>query len=301
MLLSNDKQLFNDIILEIEEKKGIQSYFIEKDYYAITILKELFKRDDKFVFKGGTSLSVCQHVINRFSEDVDVSYVDEVITQGNRRRIKQIFFDSIEASSLSVSNPDNIRSRRIFNRYLCPYSSNWNANGDKVIVEWSTITPSFPIEEKEAQTIIGKYLQEIGRNDLVEKYELQPFKVKTITKERTLVDKIFAICDYHISKKLDRQSRHVYDIYKLSSLVKLDESFIELFKKVKEYREKLDTCYSAKEGKKVSTLLMELIKENTYQKDYKEKTYNLLYDHIKYEECLDSIKHISEFLKENNY
>ena len=301
MLLSDDKNQFQIIISNASRHLNVAESFIEKDYYAITILKELFKRDDKFVFKGGTSLSVCQHVINRFSEDIDVSYVDENITQGNRRRIKQIFFDSIEAASLSVSNPDNIRSRRIFNRYLCPYSSNWNANGDKVIVEWSTITPSFPIEEKEAQTIIGKYLQEIGRNDLVEKYELQSFKVKTITKERTLVDKIFAICDYHICKKLDRQSRHIYDIYKLSSLVKLDGSFIELFKKVKEYREKLETCYSAKEGKKVSTLLMELIKENTYQKDYKEKTYNLLYDRIRYEECLDSIKHISEFLKENNY
>lgn len=301
MLLSDDKQQFHIIVSNAARSFNIAESFVEKDYYAITILRELFKRDNKFVFKGGTSLSVCQHVINRFSEDIDVSYIDEIITQGNRRRIKQIFFDSIEAASLAVSNPDNIRSRRIFNRYLCPYFSNWNANGDKVIVEWSTITPSFPIEEKEAQTIIGKYLQEIGRNDLVEKYELQSFKVKTITKERTLVDKIFAICDYHISKKLDRQSRHIYDIYKLSSLVKLDDSFIELFKKVKEYREKLETCYSAKEGKKVSTLLMELIKENTYQKDYKEKTYNLLYDHIRYEECLDSIKHISEFLKENSY
>lgn len=301
MLLCNEKQLFNDLILEIEEKKGIQSYFIEKDYYAITILKELFKRDNKFVFKGGTSLSVCQHVINRFSEDIDISYVDEIITQGNRRRIKQIFFDSIEASSLKVSNPDNIRSRRIFNRYLCPYSSNWNANGDKVIVEWSTITPSFPIEEKEAQTIIGKYLQEIGRDDLVKKYELQAFKVNTITKERTLVDKIFAICDYHISKKLDRQSRHIYDIYKLSSLVKLDDSFIELFEKVRKYREQLETCYSAKENKKVSDLLIELINEGTYQKDYRDKTYNLLYDHIKYEACLESIKQISVFLKANNY
>ena len=301
MLLSDDTNQFQIIISNASRFFNVAESFIEKDFYAITILKELFKRDDKFVFKGGTSLSVCQHVINRFSEDIDVSYVDEIITQGNRRRIKQIFFDSIEAASLTVSNPDNIRSRRIFNRYLCPYSTNWNANGDKVIVEWSTITPSFPVEEKEAQTIIGKYLQEIGRDDLIEKYELQSFKVKTIIKERTLVDKIFAICDYHISKKLDRQSRHIYDIYKLSSLVKLDESFIELFKKVKEYREKLETCYSAKEGKKVSELLIELINKNTYQKDYKEKTYNLLYDHIKYEECLGAIKSISNFLKSYGY
>lgn len=135
MLLSDDKNQFQIIISNASRHLNVAESFIEKDYYAITILKELFKRDDKFVFKGGTSLSVCQHVINRFSEDIDVSYVDEVITQGNRRRIKQIFFDSIEASFLSVSNPDNIRSRRIFNRYLCHYSSNWNANVDKVIVD----------------------------------------------------------------------------------------------------------------------------------------------------------------------
>lgn len=299
MRLCDDKDLFLDLINEIFNETGILRAYIEKDFYAISILKELISRNSNFVFKGGTSLSVCQGIINRFSEDIDISYAEEHITVGTKRNIKQAFFDSIEAVSLTVSNADNIRSRRIFNRYLCPYQSLWSAEGDKIIVEWATQTPSFPIEEKTAQTIIGKYLTSVGRNDLVEKYNLGPFIVKTITKERTLVDKIFAICDYHISKKLDRQSRHIYDITRLLEYVKLNDRFIELFNEVKGYRIPLDTCYSVKEGKKISEYLNELVDEDTYKSDYNEKTFPLLYDRIKYNDCLPSIKRIAEFLNKH--
>ena len=297
MLLSNDKNLFSTIIENVNKQTGIASVYIEKDYYAISILKELVSRNEKFVFKGGTSLSVCQKIINRFSEDIDISYLDEIITVGQRKKIKQSFFDAIEAVSLCVSNPEDIRSRRVFNRYICSYSSSYNAFGDKVIVEWATQTPAFPVEEKTAQTIIGQYLQKIGRNDLVEQYDLKPFKVLTITKERTLVDKIFAICDYHISKKLDRQSRHIYDIYQLLKYVELNNDFVDLFKKIQKYRVNLPTCYSAKEDSVVSKLLFELVEQNTYKKDYNSKTFPLLYDHIKYEQCTPSIIKIAEFLK----
>lgn len=301
MLLSKDNQLFKNIIQEINIKTSIDVSYIEKDFYAISILKELVSRDKKFVFKGGTSLSVCQKIINRFSEDVDISYLDEHITVGNRKRIKQAFFESIEAVSLSVSNAENIRSRRIFNRYLCPYKSCWNDSDDIVIVEWAIQTPSFPIEQKTAQTIIGKYLDSINRHDLVEKYNLEEFIVKTITKERTLVDKIFAICDYHISKKLDRQSRHLYDIRCLLKEIELNDEIIKLFNCVKNYRIGLDTCYSAKEGMSVSSLLFELIEEKTYQSDYNTKTFPLLYDHVKYDDCIQSIKLIADFLKLKGY
>ena len=300
MLLSNNKELFNSIIEDIYQKTDILPAYIEKDFYAITILKELISRNNSFVFKGGTSLSVCQQIINRFSEDIDISYEFERITVGQRRDIKLTFFDSIEAASLKVTNPDKIRSRRVFNRYICPYDSEWSPEGDQVIVEWATQTPAFPIEEKTAQTIIGKYLESIGRDDLVKQYNLGSFKVKTITKERTLVDKIFAICDYHISNKLYRQSRHIYDIYQLMKYVKLDNNLFNLFNKVKEYRINLDTCYSAKDNMTISTLLKELIDKKTYLNDYNNLTFPLLYDHIRYEECVPSILKMAEFLEEYN-
>ena len=300
MLLCENKELFNELIRAIYIAEDILPSFIEKDFYALTVLKELVKRDNNFVFNGGTSLSVCQHAINRFSEDIDVSYSEELITTSNRKRIKQAFIDSINAVSLTISNLDNIRSRRVFNRYLCPYESEYDSLNNRVIVEWAIITPSFPIEIKTAQTIIGKYLTKINRLDLVEKYGLEEFEVKTITKERTLVDKIFAICDYHISQKLDRQSRHIYDIHQLLSYVNLDGEFMDLFNKVKSYRKDLETCYSSKEGMVISSLLFELIEKDTYLKDYNEKTFPLLYDGVKYEECIKTIKKIADFLKANN-
>ena len=300
MLLSNSNVLFKTIIENASRSLRISESYIEKDFYAISILKELISRNDKFVFKGGTSLSVCQGIINRFSEDIDISYENETITVGERKAIKQTFFDSIENVSLKVSNSEDIKSRKIFNQYLCHYKSVWNSNGDKVIVEWATQTPAFPIEIKTAQTIIGKYLTSIGRTDLINQYNLEPFPVKTITMERTLVDKAFAICDYYLTNKLDRQSRHTYDIYKLLKHVELNDEFIALFCKVKEYRCKLTTCLSAISKKPLSQLLAELVEQKTFLTDYKEKTFELLYDGVKYEDCIPSIIQLSSFLKSHS-
>lgn len=301
MLLSNNKELFKEIIDEIYRKTKISPFYIEKDFYAITILKELVSRNENFVFKGGTSLSVCQKIINRFSEDIDISYATETITCGQRKRVKREFFESIEATGLIVGNAQNIRSRRIFNRYFAPYKSLYNGVDDRVIVEWATQTPAFPIESKIAQTIIGKYLNDKGDLDIIEQYSLEPFEVKTITKERTLVDKIFAICDYHISKKLNRQSRHIYDLYQLLKYVELNDDIIDLFNKVKSYRADLDTCYSVKTRKRISTYLKEIVKEKTYLSDYQERTFPLLYDHVPYDEAINAIATISDFFKRKGY
>ncbi|MBE6465054.1 MAG: nucleotidyl transferase AbiEii/AbiGii toxin family protein [Eggerthellaceae bacterium] len=46
--------------------------YIEKDYYAMMVLREAVSRNPRFVFKGGTCLSKCYHAIERFSEDVDL-------------------------------------------------------------------------------------------------------------------------------------------------------------------------------------------------------------------------------------
>lgn len=298
MRLCDDKVVFQRLIEMASRKLNIAEQFIEKDYYAISLLKELVKRDNDLVFKGGTSLSVCHQVINRFSEDIDVSYSLERITTSIRKRIKyDVFIPSIDAVGLQLTNNENIRSRRIFNRYLCSYDSLWGDYKGSVVAEWATQTPSFPIETRDAQTIIGRYLESINRLDLVEKYDLQSFKTKTLAKERTLVDKIFAICDYHISGVITRQSRHIYDIHQLLPFVALDEGLIDLFLKVKGYRSLIDNCYSAKEGKMISNILLDLIDKRTYYSDYQNRTYPLLYDHVKYEECVKSIVAIADFLK----
>ena len=58
------------------DKSGLQPHLLEKDIWVVWSLRNLFTGSyaDHLVFKGGTSLSKVYDVIQRFSEDVDLTY-----------------------------------------------------------------------------------------------------------------------------------------------------------------------------------------------------------------------------------
>ena len=55
---------------------GHQAYLLEKDIWAVHTLAALFEAPfgNHLTFKGGTSLSKAYRVIQRFSEDLDITY-----------------------------------------------------------------------------------------------------------------------------------------------------------------------------------------------------------------------------------
>jgi hypothetical protein len=56
--------------------KNMEAQIVEKDFWVCWTLKELFRLPEigeHLIFKGGTSLSKVFKVIERFSEDIDVS------------------------------------------------------------------------------------------------------------------------------------------------------------------------------------------------------------------------------------
>ena len=71
-LEKNDREV---LFSRTSEKKGLNLTIVEKDFWVCFMLDHLFhdcKYKDAFVFKGGTSLSKSYHVIERFSEDIDL-------------------------------------------------------------------------------------------------------------------------------------------------------------------------------------------------------------------------------------
>jgi hypothetical protein len=55
---------------------GMEAVIVEKDFWVCWTLKELFRLPaigEHLIFKGGTSLAKVFKVIERFSEDIDVS------------------------------------------------------------------------------------------------------------------------------------------------------------------------------------------------------------------------------------
>ena len=81
---------------------GMQPNVIEKDFWVCFMLDHLFhdcRYKNAFVFKGGTSLSKSYHVIERFSEDIDLILDwrkiinDEVNPWEERSKTKQDIFN----------------------------------------------------------------------------------------------------------------------------------------------------------------------------------------------------------------
>ena len=74
MRLDDNVELFKEVIENTAINFHVLNEYVEKDYWITLLLKEIFKHNNDYVFKGGTSLSKCHHLINRFSEDIDISY-----------------------------------------------------------------------------------------------------------------------------------------------------------------------------------------------------------------------------------
>ena len=63
------------VIKNASSKIGVNEVVLEKDYWVCFVLNYLFSMcnwKEYFTFKGGTSLSKCYNLIQRFSEDIDL-------------------------------------------------------------------------------------------------------------------------------------------------------------------------------------------------------------------------------------
>ena len=69
------KNELEQVIKNASLKIGVNEVILEKDYWVCFVLNYLFSKckwKEAFTFKGGTSLSKCFNLIQRFSEDIDL-------------------------------------------------------------------------------------------------------------------------------------------------------------------------------------------------------------------------------------
>jgi len=73
---SETPEVRRDLFTETAGLMGVDARIVEKDFWVCWTLGQLFSEPTlagHFLFKGGTSLSKVFHVIQRFSEDVDIA------------------------------------------------------------------------------------------------------------------------------------------------------------------------------------------------------------------------------------
>ena len=169
--------MFEQVILRVSDEFGIAASIVEKDYYVTLFLRRIAELLPNIIFKGGTSLSKCYKLINRFSEDIDLNIETENHpTVGQRKRLKETIIAIIDEMGFTLTNPELIRSRRDYNRYVVSYPTIFPTSylKEHLIAETAVYIKAYPCKKMLASSLIFDYLERHGYSELIEQYINRP-------------------------------------------------------------------------------------------------------------------------------
>lgn len=162
MKLDNNENEFLEYINLTSNDTGFSKYLIEKDFFVTKLLNEANKKIKGLVFKGGTSLSKCFKIIDRFSEDIDLSLNNEFFSQKYKRNAVRVMVDIIEGLGFKLLNKDKIikHTHGTYNCFEIEYPSCFKSKFNKplILLELVYIERTYPTEIKEANSYIGEFL-----------------------------------------------------------------------------------------------------------------------------------------------
>ena len=215
------------VLQKAAEGSGRPARVLEKDFWVCWTLEQLFTLEGvpKMVFKGGTSLSKVFRVIDRFSEDVDITVdkhdlgfpSDKLSRTALERAIKEIstklnrFAEQTLVPRLAARAELNVWTERenIMIRY--PSAIETTGTGtyltDVVRVELGATNPIEPWDEHSVSPDLAISFEE---------WEWPQASVKVLSPIRTFWEKATLLhMEYHRSDAkptAERLARHYYDL-----------------------------------------------------------------------------------------
>ena len=227
------------IFQKISSQMGIPAFAVEKDWWVTKTLSIIFGMSiaEYLVFKGGTSLSKAWKLIQRFSEDVDLA-IDRTFFGYTGKLSKKQLTALRKTAGLYSTGPffEELQDRFLEKGF---YGLKFNAvfaedsDQDPRIIEiyYPNIIPA-------PEYVLPRVQIEIGCRSLREPYTVKTFgslvdeaypdnyfaakliDVPTVDTERTFLEKLFLLHEeFHrpLHKvRVNRLSRHLYDVYHLS-------------------------------------------------------------------------------------
>lgn len=236
MKLHENTKLFEDAILATSQALNIREIYIEKDYWVTFALSKIFHSDmaGVCVFKGGTALSKCYKIIERFSEDIDlVVFTNEGDSDNQKKnRIRDVgniikeFLPEINIGGIT-NKRGNIR--KTVHQYDKIYQGDFGQVRDQIILEVSWLGNFEPYSQSSLSCYIADMMKHNEQDDLIENYDLQPFGLNVLSKERTFCEKIMSLVRFSRQGNpyfdLANKIRHLYDIHMMLDNAELKEFF----------------------------------------------------------------------------
>ena len=279
------KEQWKEIIETVAAEEHRTTQMVEKDTIQSMILSGISQSDLPFVFKGGTSLSKAYGLIDRFSEDIDLS-MNRKPTEGEKKLIKNLILSLAEDLGLILTNPEDIQSRYSYNKYVFRYESFFSEIPLELIIEMSFYQDVYPAETHDVYSFVGRFCEKNGIA-LPIPFNEAKISMQVQSLERTFIDKVFAVCDYRIQNMMDRDSRHLYDIAKLLPEVEITPELDALIDRVRDDRMKSKNNPSAQLEYNIPDMLKEIILSRFYESDYNNITKKLLYEDMSYNDAIE--------------
>ncbi|MDJ1470354.1 nucleotidyl transferase AbiEii/AbiGii toxin family protein [Xanthocytophaga flava] len=224
MHLHENNELFENAIVYTAQQKKLSELYIEKDYWVTLALYTLFTSEigNQIVFKGGTALSKCFQLIERFSEDIDLSVLRQEGESDNQLKAKNKKVTECVSGVLPEIEIEGIttkmgKNRKTAHQYIKGFSGSMGQVRSTIIVESTWLGNFEPNTSATVNCYIAEMMLANGQKQLVEQYQLQSFPVKVLSKERTLCEKIMSLVRFSFTNDpitdLSNKIRHAYDIH----------------------------------------------------------------------------------------
>ncbi|MCL2435518.1 MAG: nucleotidyl transferase AbiEii/AbiGii toxin family protein [Lentimicrobiaceae bacterium] len=313
-----------EIINQTVIHKKLPAEAIEKDVWVTAVLQALFTLPyaKHLSFKGGTSLSKCYNLIERFSEDIDIAvsrekpdltgtntsirnklrraackFVREKLQFDVKKQLENSGINSnhfsvnVNITPITTTDPETIEVvyQSLFdsNDYIKPV----------VKIEVSGRSMSEPLQTVKLQSIVDEDFANMP-------FVNTPFDVSAVVPQRTFIEKICLLHEEFAKPqkfiRTERMSRHLYDLERIMDTIIAEEALKEkkLYHSVVEHRR----IFIGLNGFDYSTLApktINIIPPNSiidlWKTDYEAMQGTMIYGKsLPFNKLIDKIKQLNE-------
>lgn len=325
-----------DVLDRVSTELNIrQREVIEKDWWVTAVLRAMYSLPyaQHLSFKGGTSLSKCWHLVDRFSEDIDItidreylgfsgtlsktqisdklrratcSFVRETMQHDIAEQLhkngiaKNKFQVNVDITHITTTDPETIN---INYDSVLTFSID-GGNGlyvlPKIKVEVSGRSMNEPVNEVPLESMIDQVYPKAP-------FAEPKFNVRAVLPERTFLEKLFLLHEEFAKPKdlirVERMSRHIYDIGQMLKTPIVEKAIHneQLYRQVVEHRRKFiglrgfdyDTLYPDS----LNIVPPETIIEQ-WKADYENMRLHMIYgESVSFEELINNLRDLNDRIK----
>lgn len=226
MKLHDNISLYRDAIRFTAQQMNLPPEYVEKDYWVTYALFTIFNNNigKDTVFQGGTALSKCYNMIERFSEDIDLVVLRREGETDSKLKSKLKAVSTVVETVLPEVPIQGITHKMGMNRktahsYNKEFKDDYGQVRDVIILESTWLGYYEPYTTKSIVSFVGQMMLDNNQADIAKENELLPFKLLALEPIRTICEKIMSLVRFSYGEKpiedLKKKIRHTYDLHQL--------------------------------------------------------------------------------------